>query len=153
MAKTNILVFTTIISLLLTPLAFHHSQTMAFYLEDEDDDYYYVIDFPPHPPSNSNSPRIIKKGTRCDCGPMSHNICNGVWANKRRGLLFCCKKHCRNVLGDKNNCGRCGRKCEQGERCCHGVCTHVFSNEHHCGKCSNKCPPGVPCENGFCGYA
>ncbi|KAJ7981751.1 Stigma-specific Stig1 family protein [Quillaja saponaria] len=94
---------------------------------------------------------IIKKGTQCD--QKARNICNGVSANKGTSLLFCCKTHCRNVLGDRNNCGRCGQKCGHGERCCGGVCTKILHNVNHCGKCNKKCSAGVGCENGFCGYA
>ncbi|EXB42551.1 hypothetical protein L484_011322 [Morus notabilis] len=95
---------------------------------------------------------VAKKGMRCD--PYSkRNICNGVPANKGSGLLYCCKAHCRNVLGDGNNCGRCGQKCRLGEHCCNGICTNVLWNASNCGKCGKKCKGGVRCENGYCGYA
>jgi hypothetical protein len=94
---------------------------------------------------------VIKKGAHCD--PITRNVCNGVSANKGASLLHCCKKHCRNVLGDKNNCGRCGNKCKQGQRCCGGACIGTAYNVHHCGKCNKKCAHGLRCEYGYCGYA
>ncbi|KAJ0101927.1 hypothetical protein Patl1_04683 [Pistacia atlantica] len=94
---------------------------------------------------------MIKKGTHCD--PEHKNICNGVSANNGTSLLYCCKTHCRNVLGDMNNCGRCGVKCKFGERCCNGSCISVVYNDNHCGKCNKKCPYGVKCDYGSCGYA
>ncbi|KAF1866763.1 hypothetical protein Lal_00018148 [Lupinus albus] len=94
---------------------------------------------------------IIKKGKRCH---VSQNICNGVQAKKGTELLFCCKNlHCRDVLSDKNHCGKCGHKCEFGEKCCSGVCINVLYSAYHCGKCKSKCQQGVPCESGICGYA
>uniref|UniRef100_A0A7N0VB65 Uncharacterized protein n=1 Tax=Kalanchoe fedtschenkoi TaxID=63787 RepID=A0A7N0VB65_KALFE len=82
-----------------------------------------------------------------------NNICNGVYANKGTSFLNCCKKHCRNIYGDRNNCGRCGHKCGFGQRCCNSKCTNIVSNNKHCGKCGRKCAKGVPCQYGVCGYA
>ncbi|XP_028807473.1 protein GRIM REAPER [Neltuma alba] len=155
----SFLKLTTIILPLL--LLLQHSQAMTFQTEDiDDEDDIYILDLKP---SSSSSlgigtrsrflRRIIKKGMHCDDSTAGFNICNGVSASKGRGLLFCCKKHCRNVLGDKNNCGRCGHRCRQGQRCCDGACTDVLFNENHCGKCGNNCSPGLHCENGCCGYA
>ncbi|KAH7512563.1 hypothetical protein FEM48_Zijuj12G0103700 [Ziziphus jujuba var. spinosa] len=116
--------------------------------QEEDDMEEYVLDNPvPNSGSRSRflgSSGVIKKGTRCNA--MKYNVCNGVWANKGTSLLNCCKSHCRNVLGDKNNCGRCGNKCKFGERCCNGSCTNVLSNSNHCGKCDRKCKHGVGCQ-------
>ncbi|CAL9218769.1 unnamed protein product [Arabidopsis halleri] len=130
-------------------------------VDQEDDPEYYILDETPSILSNvtiSSKTRLlvshykkIKKGMRCHVA--SYNICNGVKANKGTSLLHCCKKHCRNVLGDKNNCGRCGHKCGFGQRCCGGVCTYVNFNPNHCGKCTRKCASGVKCEYGYCGYA
>ncbi|KAI9085892.1 hypothetical protein K1719_031969 [Acacia pycnantha] len=155
MAHNFLKLTTIIVSLLLL-----HSQATTFQTEDMDDneDYIYILD---HKPSSSLQigtrsrflMRIVKKGVHCDASAGSFNICNGVSASKGRGLLFCCKNHCRNVLSDENNCGRCGHKCCQGHRCCDGACTDVLFNENHCGKCGNKCSLGVHCENGCCGYA
>ncbi|KAL5569676.1 hypothetical protein UlMin_026251 [Ulmus minor] len=140
-----------IISFLLLP--FHSLLAFSQDMEDEEE---FVLDDVPLSNSRSRSGRflasyIIKKGTHCD--PIKYNICNGVWANKRTSLLNCCKTHCRNILGDRNNCGRCGHKCKFGERCCHGTCTNVLSNVNNCGKCDKKCKAGVSCDYGYCGYA
>ncbi|CAJ2659790.1 unnamed protein product [Trifolium pratense] len=123
--------------------------------EEEDDDEeqeLYVVDTPLQNQRSRSRflATIIKKGRQCN--RETNNICNGVRANKGKDLLFCCKKHCRNILSDKNNCGVCGNKCKQGEKCCNGVCTNVMSNVHHCGKCKRECLNGDPCGNGFCGY-
>ncbi|XP_054811363.1 protein GRIM REAPER-like [Prosopis cineraria] len=161
MARNIIISFlklTTVLSLLLIPLVLTED------MDDEDDDIYVLDHFPSSSSSSSSSSlqtgtrsrfltRIIKKGMHCDAMMTGFNICNGVSASKGRGLLFCCKKHCRNVLGDKNNCGRCGHKCRQGQRCCDGACTDVLFNENHCGKCGSKCSPGLPCDKGCYGYA
>ncbi|XP_004488726.1 uncharacterized protein [Cicer arietinum] len=155
---TKILKLTLILSLLISLALFvssndddinHHDMED----DDEDEEEFYVVDTSSqHHGSRSRFlANIIKKGKQCNLE--SNNVCNGVKANKGRDLLFCCKKHCRNVLSDKNNCGVCGQKCNQGQRCCNGVCTNVLSNVHHCGKCNNECSAGHLCGNGFCGYA
>ncbi|XP_019154036.1 PREDICTED: protein GRIM REAPER [Ipomoea nil] len=134
-----------------------HSATAAAaasFLADDDEAEEYILDAP-----FSGAPRlrsrflasVIKKGKRCDA--VSNNVCNGVSANNGTSLLYCCKKHCRNVLGDVNNCGACGRKCGFGQRCCGGACTDVVYNPLNCGKCTKACLPGVPCNYGSCGYA
>ncbi|KAL1299526.1 hypothetical protein HN51_044077 [Arachis hypogaea] len=151
--------FTIILSLLIIPLTLFPklvSSTNDIENDDEDDEEY-VVDTPLLLTSHKATSRflssiIIKKGAHCDV--VTNNICNGIPANKGKGLLFCCKKHCRNVLSDRNNCGVCGHKCKVlGERCCNGVCTNVWYNDNHCGKCNNKCSNGDKCGNGFCGYA
>ncbi|KAK2369438.1 Stigma-specific Stig1 family protein [Trifolium repens] len=121
--------------------------------EDEEEQDFYVVDTPLQNQRSRSRflASIIKKGTHCD--RETNNICNGVRANKGKDLLFCCKKHCRNILSDKNNCNVCGHKCKQGEKCCNGICTNVMSNVNHCGKCKKECSNGDPCGNGFCGYA
>lgn len=94
---------------------------------------------------------VIKKGARCDLA--GNNICNAVVADRGTALLHCCSMHCRNVLGDRNNCGRCSQRCGFGQLCCDGACTAVAYNVNHCGKCNHKCRAGVKCDYGFCGYA
>eukprot|EP00257_Ricinus_communis_P023649 XP_015583694.1 protein GRIM REAPER [Ricinus communis] len=143
---------TTILSILLL-LFLNTPKTQSTDIEDEDDDEVYVLD---HPLQNSMSrsrflTTVIRKGKHCD--PTYNNICSGVSANNGTSLLYCCKKHCRNILGDKNNCGQCSHKCKFGEHCCHGICTNVASSADHCGKCNRKCASGVPCNYGSCGYA
>ncbi|KAG4968992.1 hypothetical protein AAZX31_12G213400 [Glycine max] len=158
MANT-ILNLTTIIILLIS-LALHNSHFVVSSTDidqdhdiNEEEEEEYVLDtaIPHLGPRSRFLATIIKKGRQCD--RETNNICNGVRANKGRDLLFCCKKHCRNVLSDKNNCSVCGNKCKQGERCCNGVCTNVLSNVRHCGKCNKQCSPGDSCGNGVCGYA
>ncbi|XP_062170167.1 protein GRIM REAPER-like [Alnus glutinosa] len=129
-----------------------HSAFSSNDIEDDEDEQY-VVD---SPLANLRSrsrflATVIKKGTHCD--PIAHNVCNGISANKGASLLRCCKKHCRNVLGDKNNCGRCGNKCKHGQRCCSGTCVNTAYNVKHCGKCNKKCKRGHKCEYGYCGYA
>lgn len=145
-----LLKLTTIFCIL---LLLHTHITLSFELGDTEEDEDYVLDtpLPYHGMRSRFLANIIKKGTRCD--PISNNICNGISANNGTSLLFCCKKHCRNILRDKNNCGRCGHKCRFGELCCNGKCTNGANNVNHCGKCERKCLPGVKCEFGFCGYA
>ncbi|KAL3576652.1 hypothetical protein D5086_021935 [Populus alba] len=149
---SSLLKLATILSLVVSILLALHTQiTLSVDVEDEDEEY--VLDTPP---VNFRSrsrflASVIKKGTRCNAE--RNNKCNGVSANKGTGLLYCCKKHCRNVLGDKNNCGQCGKKCKFGESCCNGRCTNIFYNASNCGKCNNKCSPGVKCQYGTCGYA
>ncbi|KAL6529721.1 hypothetical protein OROGR_015344 [Orobanche gracilis] len=149
---------TLFLSLLIVTILALHSQLAASYEDEENEDGEYTLDsvF-----SNDNLRRSrflastikkIKKGAKCDA-KTKPDVCNGVSANNGTSLLNCCKKHCRNVLGDRNNCGRCGQKCRLNERCCGGVCTDVLRNQTNCGKCKKKCAKGVGCEIGFCGYA
>ncbi|KAJ6776283.1 PROTEIN GRIM REAPER [Salix koriyanagi] len=142
----------TILSLVFSILLQASSSQMTLSSDIEDDDEEYVLD---SPPENFRSrsrflASVVRKGTRCNAE--RGNVCNGVSANKGTSLIYCCKKHCRNVLGDKNNCGICGNKCRFAESCCNGRCTNIFSNVNHCGKCTKKCAPGVGCHYGTCGY-
>ncbi|KAL3638416.1 hypothetical protein CASFOL_017787 [Castilleja foliolosa] len=158
MAKTIMLKLTTLISLLIFLLLALHSERGLSFEDEENEDDEYVIDSV----LTNNSVRKsrflasavkkIKKGMKCDAKTNPY-VCNGVSADKGASLLYCCKKHCRNVLGDRNNCGRCGQKCRLNERCCGGVCKDVSRNKTNCGKCNKKCRNGVKCEYGYCGYA
>ncbi|KAK2968441.1 hypothetical protein RJ640_004447 [Escallonia rubra] len=147
---TTLLKLTTIFSLFISIfIAFHTQRALSY---DADDDEHYILDAP------FSSTRLrsrflasIKKGTHCD--PNNNNVCNGVSANNGTSLLNCCKTHCRNVLGDRNNCGLCGSKCGLGELCCGGTCTNVAYNTTNCGKCGKGCLSGLRCQYGFCGYA
>lgn len=65
----------------------------------------------------------------------------------------CCKKKCVNVLTDRLNCGKCGKKCKYSEICCKGECVNPRSNKKHCGSCGNKCKKGNVCVYGMCSYA
>ncbi|KAK7244281.1 hypothetical protein RIF29_39101 [Crotalaria pallida] len=165
MAKT-LFKLTTILSLLIVTLSLHYQISFSTtHIEDDDNDNdndndnddegYYELDtpLPTHFTSRSRflSTTIIKKGAKCN--PVAKNICNGVSANKGTELLQCCKKKCVNVFGDMNNCGQCGKKCNNQQRCCGGICTNILHNVNNCGKCNKKCKPGIPCWIGFCGYA
>ncbi|OVA07744.1 Stigma-specific protein Stig1 [Macleaya cordata] len=144
-----------IISLLL----FLHSST-AFNFEDSDieDGEEYVVDNPFSGRFTARANRLekqeqqkIEKGAKCD--PFISNICNGVFVNNGTGLLRCCRKQCRNMLADRDNCGGCRKKCGYGQLCCYGACVDVAYNKNHCGKCGVQCLPGLKCEYGTCGYA
>nr|XP_023891983.1 stigma-specific STIG1-like protein 3 [Quercus suber]XP_023923034.1 stigma-specific STIG1-like protein 3 [Quercus suber] len=65
----------------------------------------------------------------------------------------CCKKKCVNLLTDRLNCGKCGKKCKYSEICCKGECVNPRSNKKHCGSCGNKCKKGNVCVYGMCSYA
>ncbi|XAR56536.1 hypothetical protein NMG60_11037063 [Bertholletia excelsa] len=157
----SLLKLTTILSLATALLfTFVWQTALSFPLEDSDEPEEYILDDPfPQTPLTSRflasvkekSVTRIKKGTHCDV--IKNNVCPGVWANNGTSHLYCCKTHCRNVLGDVNNCGVCGHKCPFPQRCCNGVCTDLISNPKHCGKCNRACSPGLRCEFGICGYA
>ncbi|KAL0306515.1 UNVERIFIED_CONTAM: protein GRIM REAPER [Sesamum radiatum] len=114
MAKTlTMLRLTTTLSVAFLLLLALHSQRASSYEENEDEDEEYVLDsvFANSTMRRSrflaSSVKKIKKGTSCDAKTNPY-VCNGVSANKGSSLLHCCKKHCRDVLGDRNNCGVCG---------------------------------------------
>ncbi|KAF3453417.1 hypothetical protein FNV43_RR03857 [Rhamnella rubrinervis] len=65
----------------------------------------------------------------------------------------CCKKKCVNVLTDRFNCGRCGKKCKFSKICCNGKCVNPSFNSRHCGGCNNSCSNGGICAFGLCNYA
>lgn len=153
-SSINLLHISTILFILISLFTPSYSQTSTnnFENEDENEDEY-VLDTP-FANTRLRSrflASIIKKGTTCS--QQNKKVCDGVSANKGKSLLYCCKKHCRDILGDKNNCGACGHKCRLGERCCGGKCTNVAHNDKNCGKCNKACAPGIQCHYGFCGYA
>ncbi|OWM88652.1 protein GRIM REAPER [Punica granatum] len=154
--STILFTLTILLSLILPFLVVAQSPFASWMTEPDEEDQFYVLDNPSLQPANLRSRSrfllsVIKKGTSCNA--VTKNICNGVQANNGTSLLYCCKKHCRNILGDRNNCGRCGQKCSFGELCCNGVCTSVAYNPYNCGKCNKKCAAGVSCNYGVCGYA
>lgn len=65
----------------------------------------------------------------------------------------CCKKKCVNVSMDRNNCGKCGKRCKYSQVCCKGKCVNPMFDKHHCGRCDNKCNKGDSCVYGLCSYA
>ncbi len=81
------------------------------------------------------------------------------------GQTFCAGVGCRNLSGDHEHCGRCGRACSEGERCVAGecVCTlrgqafcpgfgcrNLLGDPAHCGNCGVRCPAGAFCDQGLC---
>lgn len=64
-----------------------------------------------------------------------------------------CNKKCVNLMTNKLNCGKCGKKCNYSEMCCQGKCVNPSSDERHCGQCNKKCSKGSSCEYGLCSYA
>ncbi|KAJ4842595.1 hypothetical protein Tsubulata_029711 [Turnera subulata] len=150
---SSLLKLTTILSLVI-PIVLALTQAQVTPWTETEDEDEYVLDTPAaNFISRSRFLRsVVKKGAHCSTDPY-HNICNGVLANNGTSLLQCCKGHCRNVLGDKNNCGQCGRKCTFGQACCGGKCVVISNNPYNCGKCNRQCAPGQKCEYGTCGYA
>ncbi|KAJ4725136.1 putative Stigma-specific Stig1 family protein [Melia azedarach] len=65
----------------------------------------------------------------------------------------CCKKKCVNLLKDRMNCGKCGKKCKYNQICCNGKCVNPSFNGRHCGACNNSCNNGEFCVFGLCNYA
>ncbi|KAL4272826.1 hypothetical protein GQ457_13G002030 [Hibiscus cannabinus] len=65
----------------------------------------------------------------------------------------CCKKKCVNILKDRQNCGKCGKKCKYNEVCCKGRCVNPSFNTKHCGGCNKRCGNGEFCVFGLCNYA
>lgn len=126
------------------------SSPQAAFSEAYTDDEVYFLDSAMQTGSKFLG-TVIKKGAHCD--PTGNNICNAVAADRGTAQLHCCNMHCRNVLGDRNNCGQCGQRCGFGQLCCDGACTAVTNNVNHCGKCNRRCRAGLKCDYGFCGYA
>ncbi|XP_019450717.1 PREDICTED: protein GRIM REAPER-like [Lupinus angustifolius] len=150
MAKT-LFKLTTIFSMLII-LSLHYQISFSTDTENEED--FFELDTPlPHLISRSRFlATTIKKGAKCNPSTKK-NICNGVSAKKGSEFLQCCKKTCADVLGDINNCGKCGKRCNKQELCCSGKCTNILHNVNNCGKCNKKCKRGIKCSVGFCGYA
>lgn len=145
-------IFSLFLALLHSQMSVSSSSATILDEEDDQDDQEYILDAPfANTHLRSRFLASIKKGTSCN--HLKKNKCNGVYANKGTSLLYCCKTHCRNVLGDRNNCGRCGIKCKLGEKCCGGRCINVMHNRLNCGKCGKKCKKGQKCGYGYCGYA
>lgn len=48
---------------------------------------------------------------------------NRVCSCTNSDFLTYCNGVCIDVLGDNNNCGRCGRQCEEGYQCLSGFCS------------------------------
>ncbi|KAH1065941.1 hypothetical protein J1N35_030928 [Gossypium stocksii] len=109
-------------------------------------------------------------GDRSQAEPTSVGIMSRFLAQKPRGMMTCnkyprvcraagspgpdcCKRKCVNVMWDRFNCGKCGKKCKYSEICCKGKCVNPMSNRLHCGDCYNRCTEGSKCLYGMCSYA
>ncbi|KAF7840602.1 stigma-specific STIG1-like protein 1 [Senna tora] len=77
----------------------------------------------------------------------------GVCRSTGSGGPDCCKKKCVDVSSDRNNCGKCGKKCKYSQMCCKGKCVSTMSSNSHCGRCDNRCLHGDSCVYGICSYA
>ena len=88
----------------------------------------------------------VKAVSTCDVYP---KLCR----RKNSSGPNCCNKQCVNLMTDKLNCGKCGKKCNYSEMCCQGDCVNPSSDERDCGRCNKKCSKGSSCEYGLCSYA
>lgn len=155
-SSINLLNLTAIILMLMSVLVISYSQSASIRSYDEEsEEEEYIVDAPLGNRGLRSrflaSNVVINKGTRC--WGKKREVCDGVWANKGKSLVYCCKTHCRNVLGDKNNCGGCGVKCGLGHSCCAGRCINVGSDANNCGNCNLVCAKATGCRFGFCAYA
>jgi hypothetical protein len=90
--------------------------------------------------------RVQAVSTTCDVYP---KLCR---AKDSHGP-DCCGKQCVNLMADKLNCGKCGKKCNYSQMCCQGDCVNPSSDERHCGQCNKQCKNGSSCQYGLCSYA
>src|SRR6478609_2441075 len=68
----------------------------------------------------------------------STGACNPTCGQSRD----CCTDHCVNLQNDPLNCGKCGKKCDNGTYCTSGQCTAV--------PCETTCGAGSTCCGGAC---
>ncbi|KDP34394.1 hypothetical protein JCGZ_12788 [Jatropha curcas] len=119
----------------------------AIALSSEEESYIDESSDIPRPSMRGIANRFLgQRRITCDKYP---RVCHG---NGSPGP-DCCKKKCVNVMTDKVNCGKCGKKCKFPEICCKGACVNLMSNKNHCGGCNNKCKKGRVCAYGMCSYA
>jgi hypothetical protein len=85
--------------------------------------------------------RPCPPGTRCIDGS---GVCTGC-----SGGQTLCGRECRNLDGDRNNCGGCGNACNGGSACCAGRCVNPQGDdESNCGGCNVFC--SGECVDGIC---
>lgn len=92
------------------------------------------------------------------CGRTENQKCSDVFCpGEGRG-------QCVDLKTDPDNCGSCGRECDNGEACeygrcfgcagaetqCGTVCVDLESSESHCGACWADCSSGEECIAGEC---
>jgi stigma-specific protein Stig1 len=92
------------------------------------------------------------------CAPPKVGVCHNT-GSATNPVVFTCvaasavpahvTNHDDGLLGDLNNCSKCGDKCSRGQACCNGKCTPLNTTDN-CGKCGDKCPAGQGCCNGAC---
>ncbi|XP_050369024.1 stigma-specific STIG1-like protein 1 [Argentina anserina] len=97
--------------------------------------------------------RSLRQKMRTHRGQLTCNKFPGICYTRGSPGPHCCKKKCVNVLTDKLNCGKCGKKCKYSEVCCKGKCVNPSFNRSHCGGCNNRCEAGGFCAFGLCNYA
>ncbi|MDE2231630.1 MAG: hypothetical protein KGJ95_06150 [Candidatus Omnitrophica bacterium] len=57
-------------------------------------------------------------------------------------------------LGDNNNCGTCGKVCQNGETCQSNACacaSGTLNDNNNCGTCGHVCQGQEICQSGSCG--
>lgn len=77
--------------------------------------------------------------------------------------LFKCSNKCVSLKSDKNNCGKCKRKCGSDKVCkkgkclcgpnlksCYNKCVNVLADKNNCGQCGKKCTGSNLCVSGVC---
>ena len=51
----------------------------------------------------------------------------------------CCNHLCVDPAADSNNCGACGKQCQDGELCCLATCINPIRDVKNCGGCGVAC--------------
>jgi hypothetical protein len=87
----------------------------------------------------------IRDPTTCLCVCPPATCTGGKIQNPNTCLCECpsgwtdCKNvGCRNLSGDRFNCGKCGNACAPDEDCCNGNCEKLNADPH-CGSCGANC--------------
>lgn len=117
--------------------------------DDRDDggDDDFVLEASDHDsPARFLLGRKINHGLTCNKSP---RICLLSGGPRRH----CCRNKCVNLLGDRRNCGKCGKKCKYSYICCRGKCVNPSMDKKHCGGCNKGCLNGGFCAFGLCNYA
>ncbi|PRQ31931.1 putative stigma-specific protein Stig1 [Rosa chinensis] len=150
-----------LISILLFSILLMNIEAKPTVQEEKDDHQEVAIDDSLNSPDNeteSNSffhrnDRSLRQKMRTHTVRLTCNKFPRICYTKGSPGPHCCKKKCVNVLTDKLNCGKCGKKCKYSEVCCKGKCVNPSFNRTHCGGCNNRCKDGGFCAFGICNYA
>ncbi|PON91929.1 Stigma-specific protein [Trema orientale] len=134
------------------------TSTTATLIPNEQEDYDVHGEEPLHDQESSSSDQIhqvkrffwLRKRTykRPTCKKFPR-IC----LSKGSPGPSCCKKKCVDLMRDRHNCGKCGKKCKYNQLCCNGKCVNPSFNKSHCGGCNKRCSNGGLCAFGLCSYA